>query len=373
MTEQQLIKDGLGEEAVSRIAASLARVIQDFPEDRFRKKAMDGIGELELKDRVRHLVRVLNDFLPQDFAETAGILVRLKDNWIEGDPDDRLRGLAAWPVIDYVGEYGLSYPDHALAALRELTPFFSAEFAIRPFIIEHPDTAFRYLHEWTADGDERVRRLVSEGSRPRLPWGQQLPEIIADPSATLELLEKLKDDPSEYVRRSVANHLNDISKDHPDTVVGVCRRWQDGASPERLWIIRHATRTLVKAGHPAVFGLLGYTDDPLLDLESLELVSADIAMGDTLEFAVGLKSSADKHQKVVVDYAIHHVKANGKTSPKVFKFSKLEIGPGETARLVKRHSIRPITTRKYYPGEHSVEILVNGKSMGSKSFTLAID
>lgn len=367
------MKDGLGADAVARISGSLLRTIPGFPVEDFSAQAMDGILDLELKDRVRHLVGVLHDYLPADFAETAGILIGLKDNWTAGDPDDKLRGFAAWPVIDYIGEYGLSHPKEALAALRELTPFFSAEFAIRPFIIRHPDITFRHLQEWTDDPDEHVRRLVSEGSRPRLPWGQQLPAIIEDPSDTLELLEKLKDDRSEYVRRSVANHLNDISKDHPDTVVAVCRRWQKNTGPERLWIIRHATRTLVKAGHPAVFGLLGFTDKPQLELESLQLASDTVKMGESLEFALRLNSTGKEQQKVVIDYAIHHVKANGKTSPKVFKLRTLEIAPGETVEFVKRHAIRPITTRKYYPGEHAVEVLVNGKSYGVETFALNMD
>ena len=205
-----------------------------------------------------------------------------------------------------------------------------------------------------------------------MPWGQQLPDLIADPSPTLELLEKLKDDPSELVRRSVANHLNDISKDHPDTVVAVCRRWQKNAGEERQWIIRHATRTLVKAGHPAVFALLGYTENPRLELESLALSGKEIRLGETLEFAAGLRSAAAETQRVVVDYAIHHVKANGQTRPKVFKFKTLEIAAGETVRLEKRHAIRPISTRRYYPGEHAVEILVNGQSLGTRPFTLSL-
>ncbi len=344
------MKDGLGADAVARISGSLLRTMPGFPVEDFSAQAMDGILDLELKDRVKHLVGVLHDYLPADFAETAGILVGLKDNWVAGDPDDNYRGFAAWPVIDYIGEHGLSHPQEALAALRELTPFFSAEFAIRPFIIRHPDITLRYLHEWTDDPDEHVRRLVSEGSRPRLPWGQQLPAIIADPSANLELLEKLKDDRSEYVRRSVANHLSDISKDHPDTVVAVCRRWQKGAGPERLWIIRHATRTLVKAGHPAVFGLLGFTDKPRLELESLSLSRQAIRLGESVEFSLCLKSHGDVPQRVVLDYAVHHVKANGKTSPKVFKLRTLEIAPGATAEIVKRHAIRPITTRQVLPG-----------------------
>ena len=366
------MKDGLGAEAVGRIAGSLARTIPGFPESDFIKAAMDGILDLELKDRVRHLVRVLHGYLPGDFPATANILLGLKANWLSGDPDDTLRGFAAWPVIDYVGEYGLDHPGESLAVLRELTSFFSAEFAIRPFIITHPETTFARLGEWAGDPDEHVRRLVSEGSRPRLPWGQQLPSSIEDPAAGLALLERLKDDPSEYVRRSVANHLNDVSKDHPETVVDLCRRWLKNAGPERQWIVRHATRTLVKAGHPAVFGLLGYTENPEVTLNSLVVNPQAISLGEAITFRAELRSGSDKRQKVVVDYAVHHVKASGKTSPKVFKLKSLELAPGRTVSLVKKHAIRPISTRRYYPGEHAIEILVNGAGLGKATFALEL-
>ena len=371
MTESRLFKDGLGPQAVARLGESLARTVPDFSRARFEKAALAGLSELELKDRVRHIVRVMHDFLPDDFDEAAGVLSGLKRNWVAGDPDDKLRGFAAWPVVDYVGEYGLSSPETALSVMRELTPFFSAEFAVRPFIIQYPEITFARLGQWTADADEHVRRLVSEGSRPRLPWGQRLPAQIEDPAPGLALLERLKDDPSEYVRRSVANHLNDVSKDHPETVVDLCRRWLKDADPERQWIVRHATRTLVKAGHPAVFGLLGYTENPRVNLESLAVDPRKITLGEAVTFRAVLRSDSNRSQKVVIDYAVHHVKASGKTSPKVFKFKSLELAPGEAATLEKKHAIRPISTRRYYPGEHALEILVNGQPLGCQAFTLS--
>jgi 3-methyladenine DNA glycosylase AlkC len=370
MDEQRLMKDGLNAPAIERIAESFARTIPRFPKKRFISDALNGLDERELKDRVRHLIGVLHDFLPADFEETADTLMAIKPIWDRGDPDDNLAGFAAWPIIDYIGEYGLDHTGKSLEALKELTSMFSAEFAIRPFIINHFKTTFQTLETWTTDPDEHVRRLVSEGSRPRLPWGQQLPQFIKDPSPVFQLLEKLKDDPSEYVRRSVANNLNDISKDHPDAIIAVSKHWKKGASAEREWIIKHATRSLVKAGHPAVFGLLGYTENPKIDFQTLEVSPTTIKLGETVEFSFQLQSTNSKPQKVVIDYAIHHMKANGKTSPKVFKFRTLEIAPGETVELTKRHAIKPITTRKYYPGEHAVEILINGHPFGRVSFKL---
>ena len=367
MGKQPLMKDGLGPPAVERIAESLGRTISEFPKSDFSAEALDGLGGLELKERVWHIIGVLHRFLPDDFSKTANLLIRLKANWIPGDPTDNLAGFAAWPIIDYVGEYGLGHPAAALEVLKKLTPLFSAEFAIRPFIQEHWTLTFKTLETWCADPDEHVRRLVSEGTRPRLPWGKQLPQFIDDPSPVFQLLEKLKDDESEYVRRSVANNLNDISKDHPDAVIALCRRWKDND-----WIIRHATRTLVKAGHPDVFGLLGYTDDPQLELRSLDVSPEKIHLGEAVEFSFQLQSTNPKPQSMVIDYAVHHMKANGKMSPKIFKFKTLNIAPGETLELRKRHTIKPVTTRKYYSGQHAIEILINGKTFGRAGFTLSV-
>lgn len=373
MAKQRLMKDGLDRAAVERIAESLARTIPGFPKKEFITDAMSGLEALELKERVRHIIRVLDGYLPDDFNATAERLIRLRANWISGEPGDPLDSFAAWPIIDYVGEHGLNHPEKSLTVLKELTSLFSAEFAIRPFITEHFDLTFRTLDGWCNDPDEHVRRLVSEGTRPRLPWGTRLPQFIDDPSPIFPLLEKLKDDPSVTVRRSVANNLNDISKDHPDTVIALCRRWKTPSRPEREWIIRHAVRSLVKAGHPAVFGLLGYTENPQVKLVGLELDSDHINLGDTLSFKVKLQSTNSKSQSMVIDYAVHHMKANGSTSPKVFKFRSVKIAPSETVVLTKRHAIKPVTTRKYYPGEHTIEILINGKTFGLANFTLRLN
>ena len=367
------MKDGLGAAAVERIADSLARVAPDFSRNRFVSEAIDGLTPLELKSRVRHISAALNKSLPTDFEKAAALLLSLKAHWIPGEPGDSLGGFAAWPVIDYVGEYGLDHPEKALKVLKDLTSLFSAEFSIRPFITQHFELTYRRLDQWCNDPDEHVRRLVSEGTRPRLPWGQRLPQFIVEPSPVFQLLEKLKDDPAEYVRRSVANNLNDISKDHPDKVIAICGRWKKDASAERRWIIRHATRSLVKSGHPEVFGLLGYTERPKLELCSLDIAPTVIALGESIEFSFQLQSKSLKPQTIVIDYAIHHVKANGNTSPKVFKFRTMELGPGEAVQLVKRHAIKPITTRTYYPGTHAVDILINGERYAREAFTLCLD
>ncbi|ATX80968.1 3-methyladenine DNA glycosylase AlkC [Mariprofundus ferrinatatus] len=370
MAEQRLMKDGLGVNAVERITHGLSAIINGFPANQFRQDAMNGLDALELKERVRYIIAVLQQYLPNDFDETSKLLMNLKSVWDYGDDNDPLRGFAAWPIIDYIGVHGLEHPKASLSALKHLTALFSAEFAIRPFIVRYPDITFAKLRKWCTDSDEHVRRLVSEGTRPRLPWGQQLSQFVSDPSPLLPLLELLKDDESEYVRRSVANSLNDISKDHPDLVIKTCRCWTKPKNKNRTKLIRHALRTLVKSGHPDVFGLLGYTETPQLSVQDMKVDSQNIKLGESANFTVLITATSSDIQNVVIDYAVHHVKANGQSSTKVFKLKSTTINPGETIQLKKSHPFKKITTRKYYTGQHSIELLINGMAVCSVEFQL---
>ena len=373
MATQPLMKDGLGKIAVSRISQGLLDAGAKFDPDTFRHDALSGMESLELKQRVQHLVQVIARYLPSDFEQAAAILSHIRDHWDESSTEDSLRSFAAWPIIDYVAEYGIDHPSTALPLLRYLTPMFSAEFAIRPFLVLHQKTTYYEMMMWCLDPDEHVRRLASEGIRPRLPWGGQLKQYIKDPSPVIVLLDSLVDDPSDYVRRSVANNLNDISKDHPELVIETCRRWLADKITARQWIVARATRTLVKSGHPKVFPLLGYTRNPKIALTPLSLFSVTIQLGDTLEISTEITSASDTLQHFVIDYAIHFMKANGKTKAKVFKWKNLRLKPGETVCLEKTHSIKPITTRSYYPGIHRIDLLINGKTKSKIPFDLKID
>lgn len=372
---QRLMKDGLDKRAIVRMAGNLNRAYAGFSQHAFIREASRGLVFLELKARVQHVIAVLANYLPDDFIFTTQIFTKAAQDWDRGAPDDHLRSFAAWPIIDYVAVYGLEQPETSLAALRKLTGLFSAEFAIRPFITTYPKLTLANLKQWTDDPDEHVRRLVSEGTRPKLPWASRLPEFERDPKPVLRLLERLKDDPSEYVRRSVANNLNDITKDHPEIVIETCRRWLHTAGKERERIVRHATRTLVKDGHPAVWELLGYTSVPLVQLVHLQVNKPTIRIGQDLIFSGTLESTANQSQqaqRLCVDYAIHHVKANGETKPKVFKLKTLNLNAGETSQINKHHAFRKITTRRYYAGTHSIEVLVNGQPFGRCDFQLEV-
>jgi 3-methyladenine DNA glycosylase AlkC len=222
------------------------------------------------------------------------------------------------------------------------------------------------------DPNLHVRRWISEGTRPRLPWGAQLTAFIRDPAPTLDLLEHLKDDPSAYVRKSVANHLNDITKDHPARVIEVAERWLQGASAERRWIVTHALRTLVKKGDAAALALLGYGTAAALQVPRFSVTPTSATLGDTVTMTLSLTNQSAQTEQVVIDYRLHYVKANGKTSPKVFKWTTRTLAAHETITLEKNHLLRDVTTRTHYSGQHTLDIQVNGQVLAATQFSLTV-
>jgi 3-methyladenine DNA glycosylase AlkC len=369
-------KDFFNKALVEDMAHHLHRVWPDFDKKTFVADALKNFSALELKQRAHQIAAALGVHLPKDVPKAlrtvTAALRPLRANG-ELDPDPK-KGIAGWAILpfgEYVAAHGLDHPKNSLAALRELTIRSTSEFAIRPFVIRHADETLRTLKAWAKDKNEHVRRLVSEGTRPRLPWGMQLKAFVKDPAPILPLLEALRDDPSEYVRRSVANSLNDIAKDHPDLVAALAGRWLKDASDERARLVRHACRTLIKAGHRATLTALGFAPMAKVKLAKFTLSPADLTFGNSLSLNVVLVSTARTPQKIVLDYVVHHRKKNG-TSPKVFKWKTFTIAPGETAKLEKKHAIRRITTRVYYPGEHKVEVMANGKVLGGKGFALVM-
>lgn len=372
MSEQKLMKDMLGEQAISQISQVLAICLIDFPQQQFIKQALAGLNELELKQRVDHLVVVLADYLPEDFADAADVLISVKHHWPKQSSTDSWGSFTAWPLVDYVSAYGLHQPKIALNVLKILTPLFSAEFAIRPFITQHFEITYQHLLNWTSDSDEHVRRLASEGSRPRLPWGKRLTQFCDNPAPIFPILEQLKDDASLYVRRSIANNLNDIAKDHPGIVLRLCESWSVDASAERQWLIRHALRSLVKSGYSAAFVLLGYSSDPQITIPIFKVMETSVMLGNNLKIETLLKSESVEIQKLVIDYRIHHVKANGTRTSKVFKWKNITLHGQQTIALNKRHPFKIITTRKYYAGSHVIELLINGVSYASAEFELRL-
>jgi 3-methyladenine DNA glycosylase AlkC len=322
---------------------------------------------LELKDRMRHVTQALHAGLPADFRAALDVLKA-------ATPKMPVGGFVIMVPSDYVATYGLDDPDAAIPALELFTQRISAEFAVRPFIVRYPARLMRQMLDWAGHKSEHVRRLASEGSRPRLPWGIALPALKKDPTPLLPILDRLKADPSENVRRSVANNLNDIAKDNPDRVIETLRRWREqGDSPELQALTRHALRTLIKAGHPGALGLLGLGAAPEVEVRGLTVSPASIPEGGAVTFGFEIASLAEEPQTLVIDYVVHLVRARGKTSEKVFKLTKRTLGPGEVAAISRRHSFAPVTTRRYYPGRHAIQIKVNGQVYGRIEFNVGTE
>lgn len=347
-------------------AAALSRAFPDFAERDFLAAVLPKIEALELMQRGQLIVDALHHSLPQDFGKAAPILRACL-------PQDGRSGLSGWALLSfnqYIAAHGLDHVEIALDLLKALTPHFTAEFGIRPFIHREQQKALSIISGWTGDPNHHVRRLASEGTRPRLPWAMRLPALVRDPAPILPILTALIDDSEDYVRRSVANSLNDIAKDHPDLVADFVASNHPGASPERLWLLKHASRTLLKKGHVAALANFGFR--PLDGVTAnLTLESADIAFPGQLSFRIGLTNATREPQQVMLDYAIHHRMKDGSLRPKVFKGKSLMLAPGGEVTVDKRHAFRPITTRVYYPGEHGLEILVNGASLATATFALA--
>ncbi|MFT7558413.1 MAG: 3-methyladenine DNA glycosylase AlkC [Flavobacteriales bacterium] len=373
---QRAMKDGLDKVACERIAQGLSAVDPGFLAKQFITQSWPAISTLELKERVNFLIEHINQCWPATVSARAKSLLQLPKHWDYGNPDDNLRGFAAWPVIDFLAVHGLSSPKSSLPALATLTPLFSSEFAIRPFIEGDEQVVWDHLDTWLLDPSEHVRRLVSEGLRPRLPWGLQLKAFVENPKKILPYLSKLRYDESLYVRRSVANNLNDIAKDHQQTVIDLCLSWQSQAKSESKerqdrvnWIITHATRVLVKQGNPASFVLLGYSVDPKIEIKNFKLKRESLSIGESLEFSLDLLAQKNS-QKFVVDYRVYFKKSNGELSPKVFKLKNMHMNKGESESIVKKHSFKVISTRKYYTGKHSLAIQINGQEQAILDFTL---
>jgi 3-methyladenine DNA glycosylase AlkC len=249
-----------------------------------------------------------------------------------------------------------------------LTQRFTAEYSIRVFLERYPQLTLARLQEWALDSNVHVRRLVSEGTRPRLPWAPRLRAFQVDPRPVLELLELLKDDPELLVRRSVANNLNDIGKDNPAALIETCRRWMRDATPERTWLVRHALRSAVKRGEPAALEILGFVPAMGVRVRDIRIVPAVASIGERVLFTVELANETSSTKQLLLELRIHFIKANGRSSPKVFALKELELQPREHARLEKTISLAQHTTRTHYPGEHRVEVLVNGQAFGAGVF-----
>ncbi len=355
------LKDLFDEARFRKVAKALSGIFPGFAAKTFLQQGLGGLETLSLMQRLRRMTECLHATLSADYPEALKILRALAPQ-ID-------KAFVTLVLPDFVGCYGLGHFQVSMEALKFFTPFGSSEFAIREFLRRDLSGTLRVMQEWSTDPDEHVRRLASEGCRPRLPWSFQLPELMADPSPALPILENLKSDPSLYVRKSVANHLNDITKNHPGKVLALLRSWPL-ENPHTAWIARQALRTLIKAGHPEALELIGASGEAVIAPLQVSCVPAQLRLGDTLTLACEIRSTAPTPQRLVIDYAVHYVKKSGASAAKVFKWKELTLASGETVRLSRRQTIRDFTTRVHYTGRHGVEILINGKSLGRAFFEL---
>jgi len=362
------LKNAFGPDIPQRIADMMVAVDPTFDRAAFIHAALDGYDELELTARAKHVSHALATVLPSDREATIGRLIEALGAPFESSALSGMDSFLYLPFVYFVAEYGLDHFEISMTAQYELTQRFTAEFSLRFFIERYPERSFERLTVWAKDPNVHVRRLVSEGTRSRLPWAPRLRLVQDDPEPVFVLLEMLKDDPEEYVRRSVANNLNDIAKDHPERVVEVARRWWSDASPERKKLVRHGLRTLVKAGHRGALDVLGFGGVSPLELESFTCSPPRVAIGGSVRLEAHFRNPTDRPARGLVDFRIHFVKASGESSPKVFKGGELDVGSHEPARLRKTISIRQHTTRKHYPGLHRVDVLINGRSHPVEGF-----
>lgn len=363
MSEQSApaLKEIFNHARLRDIAAQTAAVHPGFDSARFLAASAEGLDALSLMARLRRVSVCLHDGLPSDLAPALAILRRLAPRL-----DNRFVTLI---LPEYVAMYGLEDFDLSMEALRFFTPFGSAEFAVRPFLRQDLARGLALMERWSRDDNEHVRRLASEGSRPRLPWSFRLDALRADPSPVKAILDNLRADPSLYVRKSVANHLNDITKDHPDWVMDLLEGWELH-HPPTAWIARHALRSLIKQGDRRALGLIGAGQAAQVSLEEMRVSPADIRLGDKVTVAFRLRSTSPLPQRLVIDYAIHYVKKSGGTSAKVFKLKTLTLAPLASVEMSRSQAIRDFTTRVHYAGKHAVEVFINGECLARGAFNL---
>lgn len=360
-----------GADVPEAIARMILAVHPRFESKKFMRDALQGYEALALMPRGKHIAQALHKHLPADYPKAVDILLASLDQPHGRDPALTLGSFLYLPHTMFVAQFGLDHFEDSMRAQHALTQRFTAEFSIRAFFQRHEAATLKRFRQWASDPSEHVRRLVSEGSRPRLPWASRLPSFQKNPAPVLALLELLKDDPELYVRRSVANNLNDIGKDHPDLLATTAKQWLKGASENRRWIVQHALRSAVKRGEAGALEVLGFGQSAKVEVSNARIRPKHVVMGEKVNIVFDVSNTSNKAQQVLVDFCIHYVKASGKTSAKVFKLKVLDLAPKETVRLSKTVSTAEMTTRKHHAGVHRVDVLLNGQARALGVFELA--
>jgi 3-methyladenine DNA glycosylase AlkC len=347
-------------EFFEKLSGQIMKVYPEFDKRKFLKLVFNKEWDKkELKQRMRHAANALHEVLPPDYKKSLGILINASSGF---------RGFDAMIFPDYVETYGIDDPESSVPALELFTKLCTSEFAVRPFIIKYPEFMIQQMRIWAKHKDPRVRRLASEGYRPRLPWAVALPEFKKDPSPIVPVVEMLIEDSEEFVRRSAANNLNDIAKDNPDITLNIAKKWL-GKSPEADTVIKHALRTRLKSGDPEVLSLFGYKDKSNVLLKDFKVSPNVVKVGEKLNFSFMLVNTARGPLKLRIEYAIYYLKTRGKYSRKVFKITESTFKE-KNISLKRSRSFADLTIRKHNPGKHKISIIVNGRELGIKEFIL---
>lgn len=345
-------------EFFNRFTTLVSSSCASFNSDEFLQFIYDQEWEQKaFKQRIRHISHALRATLPTSYREALSVLFSIAP---------QCTGVEYLFFPDFVEAYGQDDWEASIPALERFTPYSSSEFAVRPFIVQDQARMMDQMLRWAAHEDPHVRRLASEGCRPRLPWAMALEAFKADPAPIFPILEALKQDESVYVQKSVANNLNDIAKDHPALVKQLVRDWF-GVNKHTDWIVKHGSRTLLRAADPEMLSLFGFETSPDVTVRELKLGTSSIEIGETLPFSFSILSRASEAQQLRIEYAIDFVKANGKTSRKRFKISEYTLEQGNKA-YVRNHSFKDLTTRKHYPGKHRLAVIINGVELAAADF-----
>ena len=374
----EAFKNFYNKQFFDRFTKDLKCVINDLDEHKFISLCMDDDWEYrEYKQRITHIATVLKKFLPTDYKDTIAKIIELLDYVEKTQPgfseinDEKFGLILEYGAIldNYIEQYGLSDFETSVKAIEKITQFTSCEFVTHPFIVKYPDKMMKQMLIWSKHEHWGVRRLASEGCRPRLPWAMSLPDLKKDPTPIIPILENLKNDPARFVRLSVANNLNDIAKDNPEIVIELAKRWY-GESKEVNWIIKHGCRTLLKQGNSEIMELFGLGSVKNINIDNFQILTPTVKVGNSLEFSLKILNDNSKKVKIRLEYGIYYQKANGTLVKKVHKISEKEYPANSTTPITRKHSFKIVTTRKLHPGLHQVSVIINGTEFEKHDFIL---
>ncbi|NRA62444.1 MAG: DNA alkylation repair protein [Psychrobium sp.] len=362
-----LFKDLYNPEFYEKLSNILMQTLARFDANAFTRLIFsDQFDGYELKQRMSHTAQVLHQFMPSEFEHASLKLIEIVENLQAAGISEGSVEFMFLP--QYIELFGIDDFDHSMTAFEQVTQFTSAEFAVRPFLIKYPQAMLQQMQAWTKHQHPRVRRLASEGSRPRLPWAMALPSFKQDPQPLLNIINALYQDSDEVVRRSVANNLNDIAKDNTDFVLQFATtHLGENKNTDRL--IKHACRTLLKQGNGEVLALFGLGSDEL-EVSNLVVNTPQVTIGDKLDFSFEIVNVKNESRVIRIEYGLYYLKKNGELARKVFKISERDIAVNELQRISRKQSFKVITTRVFYPGEHQLSIIINGREFSKESFML---